>query len=127
MSPKPQGPEIIRGAHGEAAKHGAILAAEPLPLDEIKPPNAADTERGLAARKDRGRPFQPSNAAARDRPPTLCRSVAADVPDKLPPSKATPKADDIRRIMRRAEYMVAGRTRPSKKRARTFPSVPRAG
>lgn len=75
-----RGPPLLRAAHGEGA--GALLRAERPPLDEMLPPNAEDTGRGLAAATRRGRPFTPGNAAAANRKPMLCRlGVPLDTAD----------------------------------------------
>lgn len=66
-----EGPSFIRTAHGTG--RDAILRAEVPPLDELPPPNATRTERALAARAARGRPFEPGNAAASGRRPKLAR------------------------------------------------------
>jgi hypothetical protein len=63
----------LRRAHGIGA--AALARVETLPLDEHRAPNAADTERGLALRAARGRPFQKGNKAAAARKPTIA-SVA---------------------------------------------------
>lgn len=60
----------LRKAHGRGS--AAILRAEDTPLDERPPPNAADTEEGLANAKRRGKPFTRGNRAAADRKPALC-------------------------------------------------------
>jgi hypothetical protein len=64
-------PSILRAAHGAAATLGALLVSETPPLDEVPPPNAEDTERGLALAKKRGRPFQADNTAGANRKPAL--------------------------------------------------------
>lgn len=61
--------ELIRAAHGDGAS--ALVRVERTPLDEGAPPNADDTERGLAAAKRRGRPFTKGNHAASNRKPVL--------------------------------------------------------
>lgn len=69
--PEPSvGPDPIRTAHGTGAS--TILRVEQPPLDEIPPLNAAETERALAERERRGRPFEPGNRAAVGRKPALC-------------------------------------------------------
>ena len=74
---------VFRSAHGAAAEHGALLVAEAKPLDELRPPNAADTERGLALCAARGRPFQVGNRAAAGRGPSLARVNAdPDAPEE---------------------------------------------
>ena len=65
------GPTFIRAAHGTG--RDAILRVEVPPLDELPDPNAARTERALATREARGRPFEPGNAAAKGRRPKLAR------------------------------------------------------
>ena len=64
-----RGRGVIRSAHGTGAS--ALLRTETTPLEEIPPPNADDTARGLALAGQRGRPFQPGNACARNRRPAL--------------------------------------------------------
>ena len=61
--------DMLRTAHGTGT--AALLRVERLPLDEEVPLNAADTERGLAEAKRRGRPFEKGNRAAENRKPAL--------------------------------------------------------
>lgn len=91
---------ILRTAHGEAAKHGALLVAECPPLDELPPLNADDTAEGLAIRQRRGRPFQKGNTAAAGRGPSLTR---------IAPEVDTP--EERRRIMRKAATLKNKRVR----------------
>lgn len=92
--------EIFRSAHGKAAAHGAILVAECPPLDESQPPNASATERGLALRRERGRPFTVGNRAASGRGPSLTRIASApDAPE------------EIRRVHRKAASLKGRRER----------------
>lgn len=72
---------IIRTAHGNGA--GALLRAETTPLVEISPLNPELTERGLAARKAAGRPFEPGNSAGKGRKPLLAR-MPPDAPTAHP-------------------------------------------
>lgn len=65
----------IRKAHGNGA--GALLRTEVPPIDEIRPPNATETEHGLAVREASGRPFEPGNDAASNRLPKLARIDSA--------------------------------------------------
>lgn len=67
---------ILRTAHGAAAEGGALLVAETPVLGEMKPLSVGDTERGLALRASRGRPFQKGNRAGADRGPSLTRITA---------------------------------------------------
>lgn len=65
------GPAFVRAAHGTG--RDAILRVEVPPLDELPAPNAERTERALAVREARGRPFEKGNAAAAGRRPKLAR------------------------------------------------------
>jgi len=93
-------PTIIRAAHGLAKDGGAILVAETPPLDEIPPPNLADTEKGLEVRRKRGRPFAKGNSAASNKGPMLTRiTIDPDAPE------------EVRKIHRRAQTLKAKRER----------------
>ena len=59
----------LRAAHGAGAD--AVVHVETLPIDELPPLNAEDTEAGLALAKERGRPFERGNKAAKNRKPAL--------------------------------------------------------
>lgn len=63
------GPSITRKAHGNGAK--ALLRAETPALDELRPLNAADAERGNAVVNARGKPFERGNKAGANRKPGL--------------------------------------------------------
>jgi hypothetical protein len=77
-----------------------MLVAECPPLDEVPPLNAGDTEKGVAVRKVRGRPFQPGNTAAAGRGPSLTRITSS--------SEAT---DEQRRVHRKAASLKLKRER----------------
>jgi hypothetical protein len=64
------GPDPLRSAHGNGSE--TILRVETPPLPEVRPLNAADTDRGLAEVERRGRPFERGNRAAMGRKPSLC-------------------------------------------------------
>lgn len=66
----------IRKAHGNGAK--AVLRTELPPIDEFGCANAGDTARGMAVYAARGRPFEPGNEAASNRPPKLARIAPAE-------------------------------------------------
>lgn len=69
MSRRRVQPKILREAHGNGAD--AVLRAEAPALDELPPPNAELTARGLAMAAERGKPFAPGNRAAANRKPAL--------------------------------------------------------
>ncbi|HET7542006.1 MAG TPA: hypothetical protein VFK05_19170 [Polyangiaceae bacterium] len=65
----------IRPGHGDGANGYHVE----VPLKDLQPANAADTEAGLTERKRRGRPFQDGNRAAEGRKPMLALlGIAAD-------------------------------------------------
>lgn len=63
----------FRTAHGAAAKGGATKVVEVPPVDELMPVSVAETEKNLAVRKSRGRPFEKGNKAGGPRTPSLAR------------------------------------------------------
>lgn len=91
---------ILRSAHGAARAGGAEVVAETPPLDELAPLNPDDTGAALALARRRGRPFQPGNAAAANRGPSLTR-IALD------PSAP----EERRRVHRKAATLKARRER----------------
>jgi hypothetical protein len=91
---------LLVRAHGTAAESGAVLVAEPLPLDELRPLDARRTEAALASRRVRGRPFQIGNTAASDRGASLTRiNVDASAPEEH--RKVHRKAASLQRQRRR--------------------------
>lgn len=60
---------VMRRAHGKGAD--ALVRVERKPLDEVAPLCAEDTEAALASAAKRGRPFEPGNAAAKNKRPAL--------------------------------------------------------
>jgi hypothetical protein len=99
-------PSILRTAHGTAAEGGAELVAETPALKDMAPPDGSRTERGLALRKARGRPFQVGNTAASGRGPSLTRialdeAVAADPRSPEAVRRARRKAASLQRMRRR--------------------------
>jgi hypothetical protein len=90
----PTGPSLVRSAHGNAAEGGALLVVECPPLDEVRPPNAAQTEQALALALPAERPFVLGNMAASARGPAAERIPTDD--------EVHPDPKEERRRVRRA-------------------------
>lgn len=94
----------LRKAHGNGA--AVLTRVETLPVDELPPLNARDTEHALAERKRVGRPFERGNTAARGRKPALATRAGLQLDAKDPEYKKALKLAQRYRAQRVRELSV---------------------